>query len=220
MSASPKVRIMLVDDHEMVRRGVRTVVESHPGWMVCGEAVNGEEAVEMAFKLKPDIIVIDVTMPLLGGIEALKRIKRDMPEAEVIVFTGHSVEDMVHAVFDAGGRSYLLKADASEHMVEAIRAAAEHRPYFTPWVSQIVFQRLLHADGSEERPLAGTQLTPRERETVQLVAEGRSNQEVADHLKVSLRTAESHRAAIMKKLGLKSVGELVRYAIRNNIIEP
>lgn len=214
-----QVRILLVDDHAVVRDGVRFALERQEGWVVCGEAANGRTGVAAAAELEPDVVILDVTLPELSGVEALKQIKRAQPHAEVIIFTAHQMEDLVHAVFAAGARSYLLKTDDSTHLIQAVRAALEHRPYFTPRISEIVFSRYIHQESDGPRAEPGESLTPREREVVQMVAEGRSNKEVAAQLGVCVRTAESHRAAVMKKLGAKSLGELIRYALRNKLIE-
>ncbi|MEP6669648.1 MAG: response regulator transcription factor [Chthoniobacter sp.] len=213
------IRILLVDDHAVVRNGVRFVLEKQQGWEICGEAATGREGVAVAKELNPDVVIQDVTLPELSGIEALKQIKRNSPGTEVIIFTAHEMEDLVHQVFDAGGRSYLLKTDESNHLIEAVRAAAEHKPYFTPRVSEIIFSRLQQSAIGGERPAPGQTLTTREREAVQFIAEGKSNKDLAQLMGVSLRTAESHRAAIMQKLGLNTIGELIRYALRNGIIE-
>ena len=213
------IRILLVDDHAVVRAGVRFVLEKQPGWEICGEAATGRQGVTAAGSLKPDVVIQDVTLPELSGVEALKQIKKANPATEVIIFTAHEMEDLVHQVFDAGARSYLLKTDESVHLIEAVRAAAEHKPYFTPRVSEIIYSRLQQGSSGGERPAPGTTLTSRESEAVKFIAEGKSNKELAQLMGVSLRTAESHRAAVMQKLGLKTVGELIRYALRNGIIE-
>jgi DNA-binding NarL/FixJ family response regulator len=214
------IRILLVDDHTIVRTGVKIVLERQPGWEVCGEAATGREGVAAVKNLKPDVVIQDVTLPELGGLEALRQIKKLSPSTEVIIFTAHEMEDLVLQVFDAGARSYLLKTDDSAHLLEAVRAAADHKPYFTPRISEIILTRYQHSGLDSERPLPGTSLSPREREALQVIAEGKTNKELAAQLGVSLRTAESHRAAIMHKLGLKTLGELIRYAIRNGIVEP
>lgn len=213
------IRILLVDDHAVVRSGVRFVLEKQPGWEICGEAQTGREGVASALALKPDIVIQDVTLPELSGMEALRQIKKALPDTEVIMFTAHEMEDLVHQVFDAGARSYLLKTDDPCHLLDAVRAAAEHKAYLTPRVSEIILQRLQSKAHGGEQPVPGTCLTAREREAVKFIAEGRTNKELADLLGVSLRTAESHRAAVMQKLGLKTLGELIRYALRNGIIE-
>jgi DNA-binding NarL/FixJ family response regulator len=214
------IRILLVDDHTIVRTGVKIVLERQPGWEVCGEAATGREGVAAVKNLKPDVVIQDVTLPELGGLEALRQIKKLSPSTEVIIFTAHEMEDLVLQVFDAGARSYLLKTDDSTHLLEAVRAAADHKPYFTPRISEIILTRYQHSGLDSERPLPGTSLSPREREALQVIAEGKTNKELAAKLGVSLRTAESHRAAIMHKLGLKTLGEIIRYAIRNGIVEP
>jgi len=214
------VRILIADDHQMVRDGVRRLIENQPGWTVIGEAENGRDAVAMVAKLKPDIAVLDMGMPGLNGLEATRQIKHETPGTEVLIFTGVHNEETVLAVFEAGARSFLLKTEGKEHIVAALRALAEHKTYFTPEVGEIVFAKLLNkGKGKDEEQPSHGRLTAREREIVQLVAEGRSNKEVADTLKISVKTAETHRAAIMRKLELGNISDLVRYAIRNGIIQ-
>jgi DNA-binding NarL/FixJ family response regulator len=213
------LRILLADDHEVVREGLRALVENEPGWEVCGTAATGREAVERAKQLKPDIAVIDMTMPELSGLEAVRQIKRALPASEVMVFSAHRSEDIVAQVFDAGAKSYICKADAGRYLVAAIRSLAEHKPFFTPEVSEILFSRFLAADPSHKNGSAEQKLTTREREIIRLLAEGRSNKETAGLLGISVRTSETHRASLMRKLRLDSLPALVRYAIRNHIIE-
>lgn len=210
------VRILIADDHDIVRAGVRLLIERQPGWEVCGEAANGREAVALAEKFRPDVVVLDMTMPELNGLEATRQIKRRLPEVEVVMLTAHESEDLVHQVFDAGARSYILKTEVVEHLVSAIRSACEHKPFFTGKVSQVVFARYLDR-GKDD--LKDSRLTARERELVQILAEGSSNKEAASRLGISVKTVETHRATIMRKLNLKSVSDLVRYAIRNKITE-
>jgi DNA-binding NarL/FixJ family response regulator len=211
-----KVRILIADDHDIVRAGVRLLIETQPGWDVCAEAANGREAVALADKLQPDVVVLDITMPELNGLEAARQIKKASPKSEVLMLTAHESEDLIHQVFDVGARSYILKTEAGKHLVAAIQSACEHKPYFTSKVSQVVFSRYLHGKDPDSESGA---LTARERELLQLVAEGKSNKEAASQLGISVKTVETHRAAIMRKLALKSVSDLVRYAIRNKIIE-
>lgn len=217
---SDPVRILLIDDHRVLRAGLRLMLERQPNWMICGEASGGREGIAMAAQLKPDIGVLDISMGDMNGLDVMRQIKKDCPETEIIFFTAHEVEDLVQTAFENGARSFLLKTDESEHVLNAVMAAANHKPYFTPRVAEIVFSRFDRNGTRGERPEPGSTLTARERETLRLVAEGKSNKEIASDLGVSLRTAESHRAALMKKLGLNSVGEVVRFAIRNRIIEP
>lgn len=215
-AAHKTVRVLIADDHDVVRTGVRLMVENEPDWEVCGEARDGREAVAMAAELAPDVVVLDLTMPELGGIEATRQIKRQSSNVEVVMLTAHTSDQLVHDVFDVGARSYLLKTEAAKYLVDAIRAAAQHKPFFTAKVSEVVFARYLDGRAPERRHQA---LTPRERELVQLVGEGRTNKEAAALLGISVRTVETHRAAIMRKLALKSVSEVVRYAIQNRIID-
>jgi DNA-binding NarL/FixJ family response regulator len=213
-----KIRVLIADDHQVMRHGVRAVVELQPGWEVCGEASTGRDAVELAQRLKPEIVVMDVTMPELNGLEATRQIKKNAPTTEVLMFTGLETEELVRQVFEAGARSYILKTDGREQLETALRALAEHKPYFTTKIGEILFARFLQGKAKVEDESTDGRLTEREREIVQLLAEGGSNKEVADKLGISVKTVETHRAAVMKKLKFKSFSDLVRYAIRNHII--
>ena len=209
-----KVRLLIADDHEIVRDGVRALIQRQPAWEVCGEAATGREAVIEAGKLHPDIIVMDIGMPELNGLDATRQIKRALPKCEVLIFTANETEEIVRNVFKAGARAYLLKSEASKHLVPAIEALCKHRTYFSSKVSELVFAGYLR-DDTRADDLA---LTPRERETVQMVAEGKSSKEIAAILGISVKTVETHRAAVMRKLDLRSVADLVRYSIRNGIV--
>ena len=216
-----EVQILIADDHEIVRQGLRLIVERMPNWRVCAEATTGNEAVARAEKLKPNIVVLDHGMPGLNGIEATRQIKQVAPKTEVIVFSGTESDSIIHQVFDAGARSYISKGEAGKHLVAAIETVARHKTYLTDRVSEVVFARYLQKDsGKGAPPEPGSRLTAREREIVQLLGEGRTNKEIADHLSISTRTAETHRAAVMRKLKLRSIADVVRYAIRNQIIQP
>jgi len=210
------LRILVADDHEVVREGMRALIEHEPGWEVCGVATNGQEAVETAKKLKPEVIVLDVNMPELDGLQALRAIKRALPNSEVIIFSAHHSEEAIEDLFDAGAKSYIQKSDAGRYLMAAIKSVAEHKAFFTPEISQILFARFLSVDRAKKQMHS---LTNRERDVMRLLAQGSSNKEVAAALGISIRTAETHRAALMHKLGLNSLAALVRYAIRNNIIE-
>ena len=209
-----RVRILIADDHEIVREGVRALIERQPGWEVCGEAATGREAVAAAEKLGPDIIVMDIGMPELNGLDATRQIKRILPKCEVLIFTANETDEIVKNVFKAGARAYLLKTEANQHFVPAIEALCKHRTYFSSKVSELVFAGYLKDDTLTSDHL----LTARERETAQLVAEGKSSREIAHILGISVKTVETHRASIMRKLALGSVVELVHYAIRNGIV--
>ncbi|HEY3901745.1 MAG TPA: response regulator transcription factor [Chthoniobacter sp.] len=213
-----KIRVLIADDHQVMRRGVRAVIELIPGWEVCGEASTGRDAVDMAERLQPEIVIMDVSMPELNGLEATRQIRKNSPATEVLMFTGLETEEMVRQVFEAGARSYILKTDGREQLECALRSLAEHKPYFTTKIGEILFARFLQGKTRVDEETAEGRLTDREREIVQLLAEGSSNKEVADTLGISVKTVETHRAAVMKKLKFKSFSDLVRYAIRNHII--
>jgi DNA-binding NarL/FixJ family response regulator len=216
---APPIRILVVDDHAIVREGVRKLIERHGGWEVCGEANSGRDGVKLAEELRPDIVVLDIGIDELNGVDATRQIKRRSPETEILLFTGNRNETLVKAGFDAGARSYILKTEITSHLVAALEALSVHKAYFTPDIAEIVFKRFV-CEGTkpEDRGRIG-ELSERELETVQLLVEGRSNKEVAAKLGISVKTVESHRAAIMRKLRLDSFSELVRWAIRNKIIE-
>lgn len=213
-----KPTILIADDHEIVRAGVRNLIEAG-GYSCCGEVSNGREAVKMAGELHPDVAILDVTMPGLNGIEAAKQILKLCPDTKVLVFTVHDAEQVVVEIFRSGAHGYVLKSDAGRQLLEAIGCVLGGKHYFSSQISEVIFGsmrdgNLPHAATREEdKP------TNRERELIQLLAEGLSNKEAADKLGISVKTVETHRAAVMRKLGLHSIGELVRYAIRNHIIE-
>jgi DNA-binding NarL/FixJ family response regulator len=212
-----KLRILLADDHEVIRHGVRALIEKEAGWEVCGEAVDGRKAVALAEQLKPDVVVLDLGMPELNGLDAARQIKRTLPKVEVLIFTGEESEQLIHEVFAAGARSYILKSDLAQHLVAAIRALGLHKHYFTNRISEVVFARYFNGEsGAGKDKTEG--LTPREREIVQLIGEGKSNKETGALLGISVKTVETHRAATMRKLRLDSFADLMRYAIRNKIV--
>ena len=215
-----QLRILVADDHEMVRHGLRAVLESRDDLLVCGEATNGRDAVEQAKALVPDLVVMDLTMPELNGLEATRRIRRDLPDCEVLILTMHESEQLIHEVLAAGARGYVLKSDAGTILFSAIDSLAKGRPFFTSKVSDVVLRAYLSPEHGGTAAGSGTPLSGRENEVVQLIAEGKSSKEVADALGISLKTAETHRTNLMRKLGVHSVSEVVRYAIRNHIISP
>jgi DNA-binding NarL/FixJ family response regulator len=207
-------RILIADDHDIVRAGLRGILESQPKWEVVGEASDGKEAVSMAIELKPDIAVLDYAMPLVNGIEATRQIRARLPRTEVLIFTMHDNETVIRDLLAVGARGYLLKSDASRFLLAAMDSLALHKPFFTAQVSEALLDAFL------KRPAhAQFALTPRERGVVQLIAEGNSNKHIANLLNISLKTVETHRAAVMRKLNMSSSASLVRYAIRNQIIE-
>jgi two-component system, NarL family, response regulator NreC len=213
------LRILIADDHEVVREGMRALIEHEPGWRVCGTATNGQEAVHTAKKVKPHVAVLDMAMPNLDGLEALREIKRALPNTEVVIFSAHHSEEVIGQLFEAGAKSYIQKSDAGRYLVAAIKSIAEHKPFFTSEISQILFAKFLSGSAGKKQNGQEHTVTARERDVVRLLAGGNSNKEVANALGISIRTAETHRATLMRKLGLESLAALVRYAIRNNIIE-
>jgi DNA-binding NarL/FixJ family response regulator len=220
MIASPTLRILIADDHDLVRQGMRALLQRRKGWTVCGLASTGREAVAQAGELKPDIVIMDMAMPELNGLDAAIQIKRDLPATEILMFTAHESDEVVRDAFAAGVKSFMFKSEAWENLVQAIESLAEHKPFLTQRVSDILFSTTLNRlEAKPDGTQPGQRLTARERETVQLLAEGKTNKEIADMLGISVRTSEHHRAAILRKLNLQSVAALVRYAIRNKLID-
>jgi DNA-binding NarL/FixJ family response regulator len=209
-------RILIADDHAVVRAGLRALLESRPGWEVSAEAADGRDAVEKASKLKPQVAILDIGMPLLNGVEAARRIHKASPQTEILILTMHESDDLVQQVVDAGARGYILKDDADRVLLAAVDALRQHKPYFS---TRVASPRDSGDSPAEPSRPSRSRLTPREREILQLLAEGKSNKEVASLLGISVNTAEAHRANIMLKLDLHSVTELVHYAIRNKIIK-
>lgn len=213
------VRILLADDHDIVRRGLREQLSQHAGWEICGEAANGREAVKMASKLEPDVAVIDLSMPELNGLEATRQIRRDLPNTEVLIFTMHETEQLIREVLSAGARGYVLKSDAGLHLTSAVEALADGKPFFTSKVSEALLDAFLKSSAKPDEGSVFRTLTEREREIVQMLAEGKSNKEIANKLSISVKTVETHRATVMRKLDINSIVELVHYAIRNQLVE-
>lgn len=214
------LRILIADDHDLIRRGVKSLLEMHNGWKVCAEASKGPEAVEKVEQLKPDVVIIDVCMPELNGVEATRQIRKISPRTEVLVLSVHHSEHLIREILEAGARAFVVKTDCDIDLVRAVEALGDHKPFFNAYATEM----LLGGYGQERTPepqtFIGERLTPREREIVQLLAEGRTSKEIATLLKISSKTAETHRANIMRKLQFHSVGEVVRYAVRNQIIDP
>lgn len=213
------LRILIADDHSVVRAGLRALLDSRPGWEVCAEASDGREAVEKATKLQPDVAVLDIGMPLLNGVEATRRIHTASPNTEILILTMHESDDLVQQVVQAGARGYILKDEADRVLLAAVDAVRQHKPYFSTRISSAFPDEppVTLADGAKP---PRSRITPREREILQLLAEGKSNKEVGSLLGISVNTAEAHRANIMLKLDLHSLAELVHYAIRNQIVKP
>lgn len=213
------VRLLVADDHEIVRKGLRSLLEAQPGWEVTAEACDGREAVQKAKEIKPDVTVLDIGMPALNGLEAARQMIKNDARAKILILTMHDSDPLIREVLDAGARGYVLKSDASRDLINAINAVRSNKTFFTAKVAQIVLDGYLDKKPKANSDSAATRLTPRQREIVQLLAEGKSSKEVAVALGLSVKTAETHRANIMKRLDCHSVSELVRYAVRNKIIE-
>jgi DNA-binding NarL/FixJ family response regulator len=211
------LRILLADDHDVVRKGLRVMLDAHAGWEVCGEASNGREAVKLALELKPQIAVLDLEMPELNGLEATRQIKKEVAGVEVLIYTMFETERLIRDVIAAGARAYILKSDAGQRLIEAVEALEHHKPFFTTKASETLLDSFLK---SPQKAPGDSVITDREREIVQLLAEGRVNKEIASMLGISVKTVETHRAAIMRKLEINSIVELVHYAIRNNLVKP
>ena len=209
-------RILLADDHALMRRGMRSLLEAEENWEVCGEAATGREAVEMAVELNPDVAVLDLSMPELTGLEAAKEILQKVPHVEVLIFTMHETEDLMREVLASGARGCVLKTDIEQHLVAAVSAALQHSVYFSSKASETLKGALLNKEGGEDAP---DLLTEREREVVQLLAQAKSNKEIAAALDISVRTVETHRATIMRKLEINSIVELVHYAVRKKLVQ-
>jgi DNA-binding NarL/FixJ family response regulator len=210
----PPLSILIADDHAVVRAGLRTLLESRTRWQVCAEAADGRDAIEKAVQHKPHIAILDIGMPLLNGVETARQIRKASPSTEILILTMHESDDLVQQVVEAGARGYILKDEADRVLLDAVQALSQHKPFFSTRVSEAA----LTADSSDNTKSSRSRLTPREREILQLLAEGKSNKEVASLLNISVNTAEAHRANIMLKLDFHSLAEMVMYAIRNNII--
>lgn len=216
------VRILLADDHDLIRRGVKALLESHPGWEVCGEANTGWEAVRKAEQLRPNIAIVDITMPELNGLEAARRIRKASSRTEILIFSMHYSDQLIRDVLDVGVRGYVVKSDSARDLIGAVEALSNHKPFFTPRATELILNNVGHRpdenravgpESSVDRP------TAREREIIQLLSEGKTTKEAAAALGISVKTAETHRANVMRKLQVHSVTGLVLYAVRNRIIE-
>lgn len=220
MPVLKNIRILIVDDHEIVRRGLKALLESRTGWIVCGEAATGREAVVFAAQHRPDIVIMDIKMPELNGLEATRQIRKILPKTEIVILSLYYSDQLVREIVEAGARAYVLKSDAGCDLLTAVEALANKRSFFTSGAAQVLIDGFRKPAPATQTPLMHKSLTAREREVVQLLAEGKSSKEVAVALAISVKTAETHRSNIMRKLEIHSVIELVRYAVKNNMIEP
>jgi DNA-binding NarL/FixJ family response regulator len=215
------VRILIADDHEVVRRGLRALLETRPDWEISGEAVTGRQAVEETRRLTPDVVIMDISMPEMNGLEATRQIRKAVPQTQILILSVHDSEQLVREVLEAGARGYVLKSDAGRDLIAAVESLCQNKPFFTARVSEMMIEGYLKGGGAAEmNKEALNPLTTREREIVQLLAEGKSNKEVASLLAISVKTVETHRSHIMAKLNLHSMSDLVRYAVRNQLVQP
>ena len=208
-------RILIADDHDVVRAGLRTILDSQRGWEVVAEASDGKEAIDQALATRPDIAVLDFGLPTVNGVEATRQIRARLPRVEVLIFTMHDTDSLVRDVLEAGARGFLLKSDARRFLISAVESLAAHKPFFTGKVSEALLESFL---SKGPRPSEGA-LTSREKSVVQLVAEGQPNRKIAEVLSISLKTVEMHRASALKKLNADSTAALIRYAIKNKLVE-
>jgi DNA-binding NarL/FixJ family response regulator len=215
MGSEGLLRVFVADDHEIVRRGVRGVVESQEGWELVGEAADGQAALERALALRPDVAILDVSLPLLNGLAVTRRLRQAAPETEVLLFSMHDDDETVSGGLAAGARGYLFKTEGDDQLVMAIQALSRHKPYFSSMVSEL----LLDAALNERRRSRLEGFTARELEVSQLIAEGNSNKMIARRLDISVKTVESHRAAAMRKAGVRTAAEFVRFAIKHKLIQ-
>ena len=209
-------RILIADDHDVVRAGLRAILESHEGWQVVAEAADGKDAIAKAIDSNPDVAIVDYSLPVINGIGTTRQIHARLPKAEILIFTMHDSDVLVGELLDAGARAYLLKSDAKQYLITAVESLVNHKPFFTGRVSAQLLDSYLTARSVR----AEDTLSPRERMIVQLIAEGNGNKEMAALLNLSVKTIESHRATAMRKLNVTSTAGIVRYAIRNKLVEP
>jgi len=215
-----RISILLADDHELILSGLDLLLGEDPRWKVVGLARNGREAVQMATKLRPRIAVLDITMPELNGIEATRQIRHVSPATEVLILSMHNSEAAVREALEAGAKGFILKTDTTRLLKSAVESLAAHKSFFSSTASDVLLHGYLDPPALPDETSLPSHLSPREREVVQLIAEGNSSKEIADKLGVSAKTVEAHRSNIMRKLNFHSVSEVVRYAIRNEIIDP
>jgi DNA-binding NarL/FixJ family response regulator len=215
------LRILIADDHDLMRRGVKTLIESHAGWEVCGEARTGREAVALTIEIVPDIAILDIGMPDMDGLEAASKIGTVSPNTEILILSGHYSDQLIREIVNAGIRGYILKSDSDRDLAIAVETLAKHKPFFTRYATEMIHSTFSLGQRLTKTPQSlGARLTAREREVVKLLSGGMKSKKVASVLGISIKTVETHRSNAMRKLDLHNMNELVRYAVRNQIIEP
>jgi DNA-binding NarL/FixJ family response regulator len=212
------VRILVAEDHEVMRRGLRELLLEHQGWEVCGEARNGRDALDLAARLRPDVAVVDIAMPLLNGLEATRHIRKQSPDTEVLIFTQYDSGQYVQEALRVGAQGYILKSDAALHLTEAVEALARHEPFFSPSISKTILSTFFNTEEQKRDEEALSTLTVREHEVMLMLAQGKKNRDVADALIIAPNTVITYRAKIMKKLGVSSIAGLILFAARNKLI--
>ena len=214
------LRILIADDHDVIRRGLKTLLEAHPGWKVCAEAHTGTEAVAKSQETKPDIAVLDINMPEMSGLEAARKIHEILPKTETLMLSLEYSDDLIVGCIDAGARGYMVKSDAGHQIVTAVESLANHKPFFTQRVKEALSgDNAIVSELGDGRRSTRERLTAREREVVRLISEGKHSREVSATLGISVKTVETHRANIMRKLDIHCMGDLVRYALRNRLVD-
>jgi len=215
------LRIVIADDHDIFRRGVRLLIQSHVGWEICGEAKTGREAVVLTKELISDITILDIGMPGMDGLEAARRIRKESAKTEILILSAHNSDQLIREIVDMGVRGYILKSDSDRDLVIAVETLANHKPFFTRYATEMIHGKFsLGQRVTKIQQSLRDRLTSREREVVKLLAEGMRCNKVASALGISTKTVETHRANVMRKLEVHNMVELVRYAVRNQIIEP
>ena len=212
------VRILVAEDHEVMRRGLRDLLLEHQGWEICAEARNGRDALDLAVQLHPDVAVVDISMPLMSGLEATRHIRTQAPDTEVLIFTQYESGQYVQEALRAGAQGYILKSDAALHLTEAVEALARHEPFFSPSISKTILSTFFNTEEQKHDEEALSALTVREREVMLMLAQGKKNRDVADALYIAPNTVITYRAKIMKKLGVSSIAGLILFAARNKLI--
>lgn len=216
-----RLRILIADDHDVFRRGVRLLIQSHVGWEVCGEASSGIEVVALAKELHPDIVILDISMPDLNGADAARRIRRESKKTETLILSMHYSDQLIREVVEAGALGYVLKSDSDRDLVVAVETLARHQPFFTSQATDVINSKFNSGERVTKIPeVVRNRVTSREREVIQQLAEGKRAKEIASCLGISIKTVETHRSNVMRKLEMHSISELVRYAVRNQIVEP